>query len=132
MTAYSADQATLQQMISLAEERLAAANLNLNAGFYRDATSRAYYAAFHAISAVLAVNGLVVKSHAQTIGAFNRDMVKTGVFPRTTTRQLQRLFINRQRADYDLAFLVGEVQAREDIDGARVIVDQCTDYLASR
>jgi len=97
--------------------------------FFGEACSRAYYAAFHAISAVLAHHGLSFSSHAQTLAAFNREFVKTAVFPADTFRKLQRLFEDRQLADYDWTREVDKQTAQKDLDDAQWLVDACAKYL---
>jgi uncharacterized protein (UPF0332 family) len=116
-------------MLAKAGQKLAAAERDLAVEFYGDASSRAYYATFHAISAVLATKGLSFSSHGQTIGAFNREFVKAGVFPSTTTGQLQALFENRQTADYDWVNIVDQQTAEEDVAAARSILAACRDYV---
>ena len=73
MNEYKSTPDVLRAMLRKAREKLASARKNLDSGFYGDVASRAYYAAFHAISAVLADRGLTFSSHAQTLGAFNRE-----------------------------------------------------------
>ena len=101
MTVERLSRDTLHAMMAKANEKLAAANRELSGGFYGEAASRAYYAVFHALSAVLATQGLSFSSHSQTLGGFNKHFVKTEIFPIGTTRKLQRLFEDRQIADYD-------------------------------
>ena len=48
-----------------------AAIVNMDANFFDVANNRAYYATFHAIRAVLALEGVNFKTHSQTIGYFN-------------------------------------------------------------
>ena len=45
---------------------------------HRSAVSRAYYAAFHAVSAALLSRGETYSRHGQVLGAFNRAFVHTG------------------------------------------------------
>ena len=130
MTNESASGDALRGMMSKAREKLAAARRELDGGFSGEASSRAYYAVFHALSAVLASRRLAFSSHAQTLGAFNRQFVKTGIFPPETTRQLQRLFEDRQTADYDWASVMDPQTAAEDVADAGRILDACAAYLA--
>lgn len=99
---------------------------------YDDCISRAYYAVFHAISAVLLSKGLHFSSHTQTIGAFNRDFVKTDVFPREFTREIQKLFNERQTGDYDYGNLLDVQTADADIATARRIIEACESYLETQ
>ena len=96
----------LKGMLAKANGKLAAARRELKSGTPDEAVSRAYYAAYHAISAVLASQGCAFSSHAQTLGGFNARFVRTGLFPKDTTRILHRLFENRQTADYDWTVVV--------------------------
>ena len=110
-------------------KKLNAAKRDLKDGFYGKAASRAYYAVFHAVCAVLAGQGLSFSSHSQAIGAFNRELVKTGVFPSDTARKIQRLFEDRRTADYDWSIHVDEATANEDVRDAAWLVDACREHL---
>ena len=88
-------------ILTKAESKLKTAKLNFENEQYDDAASRAYYGAYHAISALLFSKGLVFSSHSQTIGAFNKEFVKTDIFPRESTKIMQNLFDDRQTGDYD-------------------------------
>ena len=102
MSVYEPTENVLRAIIQKAQKKLEVAKKDFELGYYGDAVSRAYYAAFHSISAVLSIKGLTFSSHAQTLGAFNREFVKSGIFPRDTYRKIQRLFEDRQEADYTL------------------------------
>ena len=68
--------------LQTAREDLKAAKILLESGEYRGANNRAYYAIFHAINAVHALNGNSYKRHKDAIANFNKEYVKTGIFPR--------------------------------------------------
>lgn len=119
----------LRAMLKKARQKLAAARKDMESGFFGDACSRAYYATFHAVSAVLAHHGLAFSSHSQTLAAFNREFVKTAVFPSDTFRKLQRLFEDRQFADYDWTREIDNQTAQKNLDDAQWLIDACTDYL---
>lgn len=121
----------LKAIMAKANEKLAAAQRELAGGFYGEAASRAYYAVFHALSAVLATQGLSFSSHSQTLGGFNKHFVKTEIFPLGTTRKLQRLFEDRQVADYDWIHTVDAETAEEDVNAASDIVNACAEYIKS-
>jgi len=95
-----------------------------------DASSRAYYAAFHAISAALLSRGETYSRHGQVLGAFNRAFVHTGLLPREFTGLLTRLFENRQSGDYDVLPGVTETEARRDIADAQRIVEAVRRFLS--
>jgi len=119
-------------IIEKAESKLLTAHINFENGRYDDVASRAYYAAYHAISAVLIQKGMVFSSHAQTIGAFNREFIKTGIFPREFTNMIQRLFEDRQTGDYDSASSLDRETAQENIRSAETIIVAIKEYLKSQ
>lgn len=118
-------------LITHARSKLNAARVLLDARAWGDAASRAYYAAFHAVSAVLLARGEAYSSHAQVLGAFNRDLVHAGVFPREFTAVLARLFEDRQTGDYDPTAQIDEEEARRDVEDAQRVVD-AIDALVQR
>jgi len=120
---------TLQAMIEKAYGKLAAAHKDIDFGFFDDASSRSYYGAFHAISAVLAEQGLSFSSHAMTLGTFNREFVKTGIFPTDTFRKLQRLYEDRQTGDYDCSRSIDQETAENNVANAEWLVNACRKYL---
>ena len=61
------------------------------------AASRAYYAAFHAVSAYFALGGESFEKHAQIRAALYRDLVNTGTWP----KEFDRLMQTREIGDYD-------------------------------
>jgi len=132
MNEYKPTHEVLRGMMNKANEKLAAAKMDIKTGFFGDASSRAYYAAFHAVSAILASHGLTFSSHAQTLGTFNREFVKTGIFPSDSFRKVQRLFEDRQVADYDWNRSVDKETAEKDVADAEWLVNECRSYLERR
>ena len=120
----------LTALLALADEKLRAAGLLIAGGAWGDASSRAYYAAFHAVSAALLSRGETYSRHGQVLGAFNRAFVHTRVFPRELTALLTRLFENRQSGDYGVLPGVTEVEARQDVADAQRLVEAIRRFLS--
>ena len=131
MSAFEPTGQVLDAMLAKADERLSTARRDFAAAAFGDAASRAYYAVFHAISALLVTRGLTFSSHSQTIGGFNREFVKTGVFPPDTSRKLQRLFQDRPTADYDWYHHIEEADAGVAVSDAASIVSHCKQQVAN-
>jgi uncharacterized protein (UPF0332 family) len=109
-------------LLAAAQSKLEAAELLQASGKHGDAASRAYYAAFHAVSALHLAVGNSFSSHAQVIGRFNKDFVRTGLFDPVFTRALTRLFEDRQVGDYEAAAEMAPAQAAQDIADARALI----------
>lgn len=107
-----------------AEEKLNAAKSLLGGGFVDDAISRAYYAIFHAASAVLLSEGMSAESHGALKDLFGLHFVKPGKIDRKFGRILNRLKDDRETGDYDIyaAF------EKEDAENA---VQMAAEFLAA-
>ena len=119
----------LRTMLDQADEKLRAANLLFEGNAWGDAASRAYYAAFHAVSAVLLSKGITFSSHSKVLGAFNKEFVHTGYFPNDFTTLLTRLFEDRQMGDHDFIPGISKEEARQDVADAQKIVEEIKKFL---
>ena len=81
-------------------DSLGAARKLLDLGYYDAVASRAYYAAFHGATAVLASKGLRFRKHRGVIAAVHRDLVRHGVVSEDAGRALSDLFETRGVGDY--------------------------------
>lgn len=91
--------------IQTAKSDLNAARILFDAEEYRGANNRAYYAVFHAINAVHALKGNGYKRHKDAIGNFNKNYVKTKIFPRELGRKVSEVEEIRHASDYDDFYL---------------------------
>ena len=70
-----------------AKEDLETAEENLNTGKYRASVNRSYYAVFHALRAITALDQFDSGKHSGIISFFNQHYVKTGVFSRDISKK---------------------------------------------
>lgn len=119
----------LREMLQAAEAKLAGAQHLFDGGYYGDASSRAYYAVYHVLTAVLATKGASYASHAQVLGAFNKEFIHPGLIPQVPFQRIQRLFDDRQKGDYATMLAVREDAASADIETAQQVLQACSTYL---
>lgn len=115
--------------IGIAKEDLEAAEMNFESKHYRASNNRAYYAIFRAISACLALEFKAYKQHAQVIGNFNKDFVRTGIFPKEISKKISRAQEIRHASDYDDFYMVSVEDAKEQLKAAKEVVDMVEKYL---
>ena len=104
-----------------AAQDLAAARLLIEQGFAAQASSRAYYAAFHAARAALCELGEEPATHGGLIGRFGQRVVLEGGIDRQVGKLLGRLFDERNDADYSLLDVPAQ-DAEADVDDAERFV----------
>jgi len=110
----SSDQKThhlCRYRLEQAEEALSEADLLLNAGHFRGAINRAYYAMFYAIQILVVKNKVKVSKHSGVISYFDREFVKPGIIDKEFSKWLHRLFDLRQDADYGICLSLRMINA---------------------
>ncbi len=88
-----------ERRIEVANERLDEAKNLQQAGLYRGAANRAYYAAFAAARALLALKRLDSRTHQGVIKLFYKHYVKPGLFPKKYGSFLENAKVLREKAD---------------------------------
>ncbi len=68
--------------LAKAAETLETARRDMNAEDFASANNRAYYCIFHAMRAVIALDGEDYKKHAAVIARFTMNYLKTEILPR--------------------------------------------------
>jgi len=130
MSDSSALKTQCQKIVRKAFRSLNTARRNIDEGDYDFGSSRAYYAAFYAIQAVVLTKNLSFSKHSGVIGAFNQFFVKTGLFPKEFSKMISRLFRERQISDYDFVLNITERDALQDADFAETILKSIKKYLS--
>lgn len=87
--------------IETAKSDVKSAKILLDAGEYRGANNRAYYSIYHAISAIHALDGNAYKKHKDALANFNKNYVKTEIFPRSLGRRIAEAEEIRHASDSD-------------------------------
>ena len=118
--------------VNQAEETVQSAKLCKENHFYKDAINRAYYAAFYAIKAVLAVEGVDFKRHKDVVAYFNQHYVATEVFSKESGRSLARLQRKREASDYDDFYIASVEEAQEQIAVAAKIAAEVKEYFKEK
>lgn len=104
--------------IQTSKDNLKSARILLEAGEYKSANNRAYYAIFHAVNAVHAVNGKAYKRHKDAIANFNKDYVKTEIFPREMGRKINESEEIRHASDYDDFYIASKEETERQVSVA--------------
>ena len=92
------------------------------------AASRAYYAAFHAVSALFALEEKTFQKHSAVEAAVHRDLVKTGRWPEELGEGYSRLVESRSLGDYGGGEHVSPEEATEAIQIAARILEKVSRY----
>lgn len=126
-------------MIQLSQYRLARAKeayhdseTLLNQKSFASSVNRSYYAIFHALRAVTALDGFDSSKHSGVISYMNREYVKKGVFDKRLSKILDTAFRLREKADYDDFFVVSSDAAKEQLEKATEVLRMVEAHLQQR
>ena len=110
-------------------ECLDAAKSLLENGNYKSAANRSYYAIFHAMRAVLALNEIDMRHHSGIISEFRKLYIKTGVFETRLSQIISVLFDTRTESDYDDFFVISKAEVVEQTENAEYFLQVLKAYL---
>lgn len=118
--------------IERSRDCLREAKLLLDNGEYRGAANRAYYAAFHALRAVLALDDFDSKKHSGVISKFRETYIKTGRFTPEMSDTISSLFRIRSASDYDDFYIASKADVETQYQRAEQLVAEIERYLATK
>ena len=120
----------VDELMRMAEEAIAIARADIDAGRRRCAINRAYYAAFYAVSAVLLGRARHFVKHAGVRTALHHDLVHTGLLAAKHGKAYDELFEIRLIADYTVTGIDAD-QAARSLSQAEAIVAEMRRLLGS-
>lgn len=122
----------MKYRLETAKSDLNAAKVLIKAKEYKASNNRAYYAIFHAISAIHALDEKPYKKHKDAIGNFNKDYVKTEIFPREMGKKISRAEMIRHASDYDDFYIATKEKSQEQIETAEELIKMVEEYCENK
>jgi uncharacterized protein (UPF0332 family) len=122
-------QTLITYRLERANESVKAAQLLFENKLFIPAMNRIYYSMFYSVQALLILNEKAFSKHGQVKGYFNREFIKTGVFPKEFGIVFNAVFEYRQKFDY-VDLLVPEKELISDyIAEAEKFIAKISSYL---
>ena len=118
--------------LSHAKEDLLTATNNYSNKLFRAADNRLYYAVFHAIRALLALDGVDFSTHSLVIGYFNQHYVKTNIIERSLGKAVKLIEKSRNNSDYNDLHVPDPVVTKMNIEFAQQLLAAIEQYIIQR
>ena len=118
--------------IDTAKGDVRSAKILMEAKEYKGANNRAYYGIYHAISAIHALDERAYKRHKDALANFNKDYVKTEIFPRSLGKRIAEAEEIRHASDYDDFYIATKEEAQEQIATAEELIQRVENYVKER
>lgn len=130
MTAQEKQRELARYRLHQAEESLDEALFLLAGGKSpRSIINRIYYGMFYAVLALLIFEPYASSKHSGVISYFNKRFVKTGLFPESMGRAINKAFELRQRGDYREFADLSREQVEPYLADAESFIRKVRDYL---
>lgn len=127
---YSKEQVDLcKYRLTKAEEYLQDAKSTLAMGMFDTAANRSYYAIFHTIRALLALDGKDFKKHSGVISCFQMEYIKTGLFGKEMSDIAKSAFTLRQESDYEDFYVISQDEVRRQVEEAGLFYNQIKRFI---
>jgi len=108
------------------------ARICYDAGKYDAAANRAYYSVYHAIRAVLALDGIERSKHSGNISYFREHYLATDIFDRTYSETIKKAEVLRNAADYKDMQTTSEEKAQDVIVKAYEFHNAVSAYISEK
>lgn len=112
-----------------AKQCLVSANALITIEDYQGAANRIYYAVFHCMRSVLAVEGVDFAKHAGVISYYRKNYIKTGIFATEFSKTIAKAFNMRSDSDYEDFYVVSKSDVTELLDEVTLFYVDTEKYL---
>ena len=118
--------------LAKAADMLETARRDISAEDYASANNRAYYCIFHAMRAVIALDGEAYKKHSAVIARFAINYLKTDILPRDYSKLIANASLIRNRSDYEDFYICSVEDTQMLVAGAADFLHSVHAYLHQR
>ena len=112
-----------------AKNCLKASKILLDDNMFSDSANRSYYAIFHSVNAILALEGVSFKKHSGVISHFNQKYIKTGIVEKDYGKIAGNAFEIRKDYDYADFYVVSKEEVVEQYENAVRFVSRMEQHI---
>lgn len=127
-----AHKALSQHRYEQALRSLTSANLLIQHGDFEGAANRAYYAVFHGMRSILALEEKDFSKHSAVISYFRKEYIKTGIFPVEASITIGDAFDIRSDSDYDDEYDIDEENIKSLVTRVDTMLKLFKTYLDTK
>lgn len=99
---------------------------------YKGAANRSYYAIFHCMRSVLALEGVDFSKHSGVSSYFRKQYIKTGIFDAELSDIIKEAFDIRSDSDYDDYYVLSKDDVEKQIENAEKFCFVIEAYLKKK
>ena len=115
--------------IEKANECLKSAVILKNVGDYTSSANRSYYSIFHAMRAVMALDGEDRKKHSGVVAYFQENYIKNEIFDKEFSYIIKNAFQIRHESDYEDFCIISKKEVEEQLKNAKKLITSIERYV---
>ena len=115
--------------IEKAKDCLRASKILLDEECYSDSANRSYYAIFHSINAINALNSIGFRKHSGVISNFNQNYIKTQIIEKEYGKMANTAFDVRKDNEYSDFYVASKQEVIEQYENAVKFVARIERYI---
>ncbi|MHB0987807.1 MAG: HEPN domain-containing protein [Bellilinea sp.] len=119
----------IQYRLEQSRETLREGEILAREGLWHGVINRAYYAMFYATLALTVFRSESISKHSGVISFFDKEFIRTGIFPKEYSRMLHLAYDRRQSNDYGEFSYVDKGEAETALSEAKSFVETVDAYL---
>lgn len=108
------------------------AKILVEAEDYKGAANRSYYAIFHAMRSVLALENKDFSKHSGVSAYFRKEYIKTEIFDVELSDIISSAFDVRSNSDYDDFYVISKEEVEEQISNSVRFCDAVKKFLDTK
>lgn len=120
----------IQNWVNKAEEALEDAQINLDNNRLTNAQNRIYYSLFYSVMALGYSKDFITSKHSELRGWFNKEFVKTGIFPKEIAKTYNNSFESRMKSDYTIVYQPEETELKKLLFESRKFIQIIKTYIS--
>ncbi len=120
----------MKALLKKSQDSIKGARILFDDELFGFAASRAYYAMFYLVSAILLTKDMSFSKHQAVVASFGQHFVKTKIFEQKFHQYLVEAFEQRQIGDYEPLEEITKETAQKSIDHALELLNAVKDYLS--
>ena len=121
--------ALVKYRLERSSESIKAAQLLFENKLLIPAMNRIYYSMFYSVQALLVLDEKAFSKHGQVKAYFNKEFIKSGIFPKEFGKLFNAVFEYRQKFDYVDLLMPEEKLISDYIVEARRFINQISSFL---
>ncbi|MDI9476605.1 MAG: HEPN domain-containing protein [Natronincolaceae bacterium] len=122
-------QALSDYRLEKSKQDLETAKINFEHNMLTQSINRSYYAAFHALRALLAYDCFDSKKHSSILGYFNKNYIANEKIEQEYYRIIASAFDIRTKSDYQDFYIVSKDEAKKQLINAEGFINMIENYI---